>query len=527
MSSEAEQKKRPSSPPPSPSKLRPIDIVEDVIKQTAEDLRFSGGGDSGSGSGNYPPKDKPDSPGGPDKKLDWTTNIEEISPDRPQVTVEMDADEWARFQKINPHPITIEAKPIILVEVGGVVFEIEVIIRSNQSWTEFKFIIKPSFNKQGTFIREFLQLCNSQLEKLGTGFFMQNKLCEQKIQIIWNAKQSTQDCVQVFNEAKKGLAVILEIALKMFKNKEKKTLIIPTPFVREETGTQPSLLGMKAREKVKGLEVTDIHLSLADMGGNDALKEQIQRLVIQYQNPDFFEDRGVSLPKGVLLYGPPGTGKTLAAKIFAGEIQRKFYYVKASDILSKYYGESEQAVKDIFQHVEGPCIIFIDEIDSIGEHRDFASEPTRRVLSELLQQLDGMTSRSDIILLAATNRKDSLDPALLRPGRFDRHIYVDNPDEEGRKQIWKIHIKKQQENSKVEIFDKELDINQLAKETDGMVGADIEEIVRRTKEKAVFKSFEETQDVLISSEMLVEEIQSYREERSKRASQKPDKTGYL
>jgi|GEM_PF-6231415 len=313
----------------------------------------------------------------------------------------------------------------------------------------------------------------------------------------------------------------------MLRVADAKTLKVPNPRVREGAVTQQAehVLQEEAKEKVRGLEVTDINLKLDEMGGNAGLKEQIRRLVAQYGNSQFFEERGVSLPKGILLYGPPGTGKTLSAKIFAGEIGRRFYHVKASDILSKYYGESEQTVRDIFHHVEGPCIIFIDEVDSIGEHRDYASEPTRRVLSELLQQLDGLTSRKDIILLAATNRKESLDPALLRPGRFDRHVLVDLPDEEARKQIWGIHVGKQQANSRVPLFVDALDINTLAQASDGLAGADIEEIVRRVKEKTVFTAFDTQTDVRITTEMLTAEMRDYKIERDKE-EQQPRRMGF-
>lgn len=279
-------------------------------------------------------------------------------------------------------------------------------------------------------------------------------------------------------------------------------------------------------EKVKGLEVKDIRMKLDDMGGNEDLKEQILRLVSQYRHPEFFRERGVKLPKGILLYGPPGTGKTLAAKIMAGEIGYKFYHVKASDILSKWYGESEKIVKAIFENVEPPCIVFIDEIDSVGSHRDGGSEQAKRVLTEILQQVDGMAGHRDILLLAATNRKEDLDSALLRPGRFDRHILVDLPDENARRQIWAIYLAKGRKSSSVKLFHEEIDIHELVKASDGLSGADIEEIFRRTAEKITFESFESGEEKLISTKTLLNELGSYIKERKAEAERQKKKIGF-
>lgn len=261
------------------------------------------------------------------------------------------------------------------------------------------------------------------------------------------------------------------------------------------------------------MEVTESHCTLSDIGGYPELKQQVKQLIAQYNDPEFFRKRGVTPPRGILLFGPPGTGKTLTAKAMAGEMACRFYHVKASDILSKFYSESEETLRNIFKHVKGPCILFIDEIDSIGENRDTVSEPTKRVLTELLQQIDGMTSRKDIMLVAATNRKDALDPALLRAGRLDRHLLVGVPDIDARAQIWDIHINKARRASETPLFEEDINISRLAKNSDGNVGADLEAVVKKILEKITYESYTTHKDLLISTQMLLDELVLFQKEK--------------
>jgi transitional endoplasmic reticulum ATPase len=175
-------------------------------------------------------------------------------------------------------------------------------------------------------------------------------------------------------------------------------------------------------------------------------------------------------PKGVLLFGPPGTGKTLLAKAVATESQANFINVKGPEFLSKWVGESEKAVRETFRKARqaAPCIIFMDEIDSIAPVRggEGDSHVTERVISQMLTEIDGLQSLHNVVVIAATNRPDMLDPALLRPGRFDRLVRIPTPDLEGRKQILRIHTAKKPLASDVEIDD-------LARRTDGYSGADL------------------------------------------------------
>ena len=208
-----------------------------------------------------------------------------------------------------------------------------------------------------------------------------------------------------------------------------------------------------------------------DLGG---LKNEVQKIremvELPMRHPEIFEKIGIEAPKGVLLYGPPGTGKTLLAKAVAGETNANFTSLSGPEIMGKYYGESEERIRDIFKQAEqnAPSIVFIDEIDSIAPKRDeVTGEVEKRIVSQLLTLMDGIKSRGKIVVIAATNRPDSIDPALRRPGRFDREIEIGIPDEEGRQDILNIHTRGMP-------VDKQVDMNKIAKITHGFVGADLE-----------------------------------------------------
>ena len=208
-----------------------------------------------------------------------------------------------------------------------------------------------------------------------------------------------------------------------------------------------------------------------DIGGLDDVKRELQEAVewpLKYA--DVFEYMDTSLPKGVLLYGPPGTGKTMMAKAVATESEANFISVKGPEFLSKWVGESEKAVRETFRKARqaAPCVIFMDEIDSIAPTRGGAgdSRVTERVISQLLTEIDGMQSLNNVIIIAATNRPDILDPALLRPGRFDRLVHVGMPDLEARRMILQIHT------AKKPLAD-DVDLDRLAEKTEGFTGADL------------------------------------------------------
>ena len=207
-----------------------------------------------------------------------------------------------------------------------------------------------------------------------------------------------------------------------------------------------------------------------DIGGLSEEITKIRELVeLPLKHPEIFSRLGIEPPKGILLYGPPGTGKTLLAKAVANEVEANFVVVNGPEILSKYYGDSEKKIREIFENAEkqAPTIIFFDEIDAIAPKReDTPGELERRMVSQLLSMMDGLKSRGKVIVIAATNRQNSLDPALRRPGRFDREISISAPNKQGRLNILKIHTRNMP-------LAKDVNLNRLAEITHGFVGADI------------------------------------------------------
>ncbi len=220
------------------------------------------------------------------------------------------------------------------------------------------------------------------------------------------------------------------------------------------------------------------NVSWDDVGGLDKVKQELKEAVEwPMQNPESFIRLGIRPPRGILLYGPPGTGKTLLAKAVAKESEANFIQVKGPSLLSMWVGKSEEGVRKIFERARqvSPCIIFFDEIDSLASKRglDAGSKVTERVLNQLLAEMDGLEELHDITVIAATNRPDMLDHALLRPGRFDRILLVPGPGKEGRLQVLKIHTKKMPLN-------KDVNLDSIAEKTEGYVGADLENLVRES-----------------------------------------------
>ncbi len=221
----------------------------------------------------------------------------------------------------------------------------------------------------------------------------------------------------------------------------------------------------------KAIDASVPRITYDELGG---LKNEVQKIremvELPMRHPELFEKIGVEAPKGVLLYGPPGTGKTLLAKAVAGETNAHFISLSGPEIMGKYYGESEERIREIFKQAEenSPSIVFIDEIDSIAPKRDEVSgEVEKRIVSQLLTLMDGMKSRGKVVVIAATNRPDSIDPALRRPGRLDREIEIGIPDAEGRSDILSIHTRGMP-------IDEKVDLKQISKTTHGFVGADLE-----------------------------------------------------
>lgn len=213
-------------------------------------------------------------------------------------------------------------------------------------------------------------------------------------------------------------------------------------------------------------------VSYEDIGGlSEEIKKIREMVELPLRFPEIFQRLGIEPPKGVLLYGPPGTGKTLLAKAVASQSQANFIHVKGPEFLSKWVGESEKAVRETFRRARqaAPCIVFMDEVDAIAPTRGSGvgdSHVTERVISQLLTELDGLEELRGVVVIAATNRPDIIDPALLRPGRFDRLIYIPPPDLKARKQIFEIHTRGKP-------LDSDVNLDELAALTEGYTGADI------------------------------------------------------
>jgi len=251
----------------------------------------------------------------------------------------------------------------------------------------------------------------------------------------------------------------------------------------------------------KAVDASVPRITYDELGGLKSEVLKIREMVeLPMRHPELFEKIGVEAPKGVLLYGPPGTGKTLLAKAVAGETNAHFISLSGPEIMGKYYGESEGKLREIFTQAEenAPSIIFIDEIDSIAPKRDEVSgEVEKRIVSQLLTLMDGMKSRGKVVVIAATNRPDSIDPALRRPGRFDREIEFGIPDDKERFEILSIHTRGMP-------IDEKVDLKQISKITHGFVGADLEVLSKEAAMRSLRRIIPEIDldEEKVSSEIL-------------------------
>ncbi len=257
----------------------------------------------------------------------------------------------------------------------------------------------------------------------------------------------------------------------------------------------------KLGSMTKAIDASHPRMTYDDLGG---LKNEVQKIremvELPMRHPELFEKIGVEAPKGVLLYGPPGTGKTLLAKAVAGETNAHFISLSGPEIMGKYYGESEERLREIFKQAEenAPSIIFIDEIDSIAPKRDeVTGEVEKRIVAQLLSLMDGMKSRGKVVVIAATNRPDSIDPALRRPGRFDREIEIGIPDDKGRLEILTIHTRGMPLEEKV-------NLKKFSKITHGFVGADLEALAKEAAMRSLRRVMPEIDlnEDKVSSEIL-------------------------
>jgi cell division protease FtsH len=274
-------------------------------------------------------------------------------------------------------------------------------------------------------------------------------------------------------------------------------------FMNQMQGGNRVMSFGKARAKL--LTKDQPKTTFADVAGVDEAVEELGEVKDYLKSPARFQAMGAKIPKGVLLYGPPGAGKTLLARAVAGEAGVPFYSISGSDFVEMFVGVGAARVRDLFEQAKqnAPAIVFIDEIDAVGRHRGAGlgggHDEREQTLNQLLVEMDGFDMRTGVILMAATNRPDILDPALLRPGRFDRHVVIDRPDLEGRKGILRVHARGKP-------LAKEVDLDIIARRTPGFTGADLSNVIneaallaaRRRKAEITLKELEEAIDRVVA-----------------------------
>ncbi|BAF58379.1 MAG: ATP-dependent metallopeptidase FtsH/Yme1/Tma family protein [Pelotomaculum sp.] len=258
-------------------------------------------------------------------------------------------------------------------------------------------------------------------------------------------------------------------------------------------------------------------VTFADVAGADEVKEELEEIVEFLKNPKKFQELGAKIPKGVLLFGPPGTGKTLLARAVAGEAGVPFFSISGSDFVEMFVGVGASRVRDLFDQAKknSPCIVFVDEIDAVGRQRGAGlgggHDEREQTLNQLLVEMDGFSPNEGIIILAATNRPDILDPALLRPGRFDRQVVVDAPDVNGRKEILKVHMRGKP-------IDESVNLEVLARRTPGFTGADLANL---TNEAALLAARQNRKKITMADlENSIERVIAGPEKKSKVISEK-------
>ncbi len=297
-------------------------------------------------------------------------------------------------------------------------------------------------------------------------------------------------------------------------------LVVFLLFIMNQTQGGGGRVMQFGKSKARLLSGEDVKVSFKDVAGAEEAKEEMQEVVEFLKNPQKFIQIGAKIPRGVLLYGAPGTGKTLMAKAVAGEAGVPFFSISGSDFVEMFVGVGAARVRDLFEQAKknAPCIVFIDEIDAVGRQRGAGlgggHDEREQTLNQLLVEMDGFSTGEAIIVMASTNRPDILDPALLRPGRFDRHILIDKPDVKGREAILGVHVQNKP-------LDDNINMEILAKRTPGFTGADLANMVneaalltaRRNKNKIGMEELEESIERVIAGPEKKSRVISEKEKR--------------
>jgi cell division protease FtsH len=322
---------------------------------------------------------------------------------------------------------------------------------------------------------------------------------------IWSAVQQAKTAgrvTQTYNATVSGDSILLSLLVNLLPIAI--LVILLLLFMSQMQGGGSRVLNF-GKSKAKMITKDTPKTTFADVAGADEAVEELHEIKDFLQNPAKYQALGAKIPKGVLLFGPPGTGKTLLARAVAGEAGVPFYSISGSDFVEMFVGVGASRVRDLFEQAKSnaPAIVFVDEIDAVGRHRGAGMggghDEREQTLNQLLVEMDGFDTKGGVILIAATNRPDILDPALLRPGRFDRQIPVDNPDMEGRKAILRVHAKGKP-------FTPDVDLDSVARRTPGFSGADLANVINeaalltaRNEKRAISNHFlEESIDRVIA-----------------------------
>jgi cell division protease FtsH len=345
-------------------------------------------------------------------------------------------------------------------------------------------------------------------------FFLRVPYSTETMKIIYNAQEEQKFVLNTKTDPNSSMILTFVI------NVLPMVLLIGFAFffiTRQMSGANKSMDFGRSRAK---LSDSKHKVTFDKVAGLDEEKEEVKELIDFLKNPKKFTDMGARIPKGVLLVGPPGTGKTLLARSVAGEANVPFYYISGSEFVELFVGVGASRVRDMFKQAKetAPCLIFIDEIDAVGRQRGAGlgggHDEREQTLNQLLTEMDGFGANEGIIIIAATNRPDVLDPALLRPGRFDRQITVNLPDVKGREEILEVH-------AKGKIFSKQVNLKNIAKRTVGLSGADLENLlneaallaVRRDKKCITMSEIDEAHDRVLMGPAKVSHKYTEREKR--------------